>query len=363
MKPGRVLIAPLDWGLGHATRCIPIINQLLQEQYAVVLAGSGPSLELLRMEFPTLSCHELPAYDPAYSMSNTLVWKMASQLRKFIRTIKQEYDAVQQIVEEEKITIILSDNRYGCWSARTKNIFISHQLTIVMPRGLNWAGIVVNWFNRRQIEKFNRCWVPDWPGPANFSGKLSVSRMPCVSFIGPLSRFNSSSPTEMKAYDLLILLSGPEPQRSMLEQILFDQLDEIKNLRIAIVRGAIQEPSLAYPPHITVFNFPSSTVLQRVIEGSEMVVSRSGYSTIMDMAQLQKRIIFIPTPGQTEQLYLAMRMKEKRIAYFADQKNFDLSRALAKSKDYTGFVTDSFNTKLLQEGIESLMGSEIQNKT
>lgn len=355
MRSGCVLVAPLDWGLGHATRCIPVINQLLLHQREVIIAGSGPSLSVLQREFPALVSYELPAYDPHYSFSKAMIGKMALQLGKFIRTIKKEHAAIQHIVKERKVQIIISDNRYGCWSpVVNKNIFITHQVNILMPKNFQWLGNILNHFNHRSIKKFDQCWIPDWTGSNNVTGKLSATNKVTVNYIGSLSRFSSPSFMEEK-YNILILLSGPEPQRTLLEKIIYDQLIEVKNLTVAVVRGTKTPTALKYPDNTEVINFPSGGELQDVIESSAIVLARSGYSTMMDLARLRKKAIFIPTPGQTEQEYLAKRMEERGIAYFADQDKFVFPEALKKSMRYQGFTGDEFKNDLLGMNITQLL--------
>ena len=134
----RILVAPLDWGLGHATRCIPIINALLKRNAEVIIAGSGSSAGLLKAEFPNLKHYSLPGYNPRYATNGNMVWAMAKQLPQFIKTIRQEYTAINELVQKEKIDVLISDNRYGCYSAQAKSIFISHQLNILMPVRFKW---------------------------------------------------------------------------------------------------------------------------------------------------------------------------------------------------------------------------------
>lgn len=353
MTSKRVLLAPLDWGLGHATRCIPIVEELIRQQFTVVLAGNGESLLLLQQEFPALKSFSLPAYKPVYTTSSSLVWKMATQVPKFLRAIVREQAAVDQIAEEEKIDIILSDNRYGCWSTRTKNIFMTHQVQILMPGGLRWMSGLVNWVNRKAIRKFDRCWVPDTAGDNNLSGKLSIPFEHPIDFIGPLSRLKPVTAAKKK-YDLLILLSGPEPQRSVLEKLLAHQLRDLNTSRIAVIRGTRSARTIPYPSHIMVVDLASTDAVREIMAGAEVIIARSGYSTVMDLAALRKKAIFIPTPGQTEQEYLAERMKARGIALFVLQRDFRLSAALTMSEGYAGFTGQFNSINLLREHVVRL---------
>lgn len=353
----HVLVTPLDWGLGHATRCIPVIRELLKRNCEVSIAGSGESLDLLRKEFGFLKFYELTPYNPVYPLSRSgMVWKMVSQLPKFFITIKKEHEQIEQLVLELKIDLIISDNRYGCWSLQAPSVFVTHQSSILMPKRFGLLAPVVRRFNRKFMNRFDQCWVPDFAGGNNLTGNLNNyarRRLHAFKFIGPLSRFEVPKRKRDKVYDVAVILSGPEPQRSVLEKIIRVQL-EATDLEYCIVRGVLNPSSRSIAPKI--FDYLTSARLQQVIESSAMIIARSGYSTVMDMAALRKKVIFIPTPGQTEQEYLAKTLAEKRIAFCSQQKSFDLQHALNESRSFTGFREFNFESHLLSDAIDSLLG-------
>ena len=333
----KILVAPLDWGLGHATRCIPIIEELLKRNCEVFLAGSGDSLALLKKEFSTLKNFTLPGYRPVYPSAGRMVWKIASQVPKFLKAIKQEHEAVESIIDNHQIDLVISDNRYGCWSARIPSVIVTHQLNILMPKGFDWLSTFVLRLNKNLIGKFSECWIPDYENPnLRLSGKLSEHKtgdFGNVSFIGPLSRFKPLYNCEQR-YDVVCVLSGPEPQRSIFEKLLKDQLKET-NLRYFLVRGAI---SLSQEWAENEADFLNTEALQTVICQSSVVIARSGYSTIMDLAALKKRGILIPTPGQTEQEYLADRWADNRVFFTMRQRDFKLTTSLIESRAYPGMT-------------------------
>ena len=351
MKPRRVLVAPLDWGLGHATRCIPIIRLLLEKDFEVLLGGNGHSLELLQNEFPSLKRIELPAYGPLYPSSGPMVLSMVLQLPKFMQAIRNEHESLQSIIHSCDLDCVISDNRYGLWSPKVRSIFITHQLNLIMPQGLGWAGPIVNYFNRKQINKFSACWVPDFPDRF-LSGSLSQKPGNNVNYIGPLSRFSSPSLIGKK-YNFLILLSGPEPQRSILESMLIEKISIIGlDKRILLVRGVKGDTTRKILERVEVVDFLATDELQKVMEESELVICRSGYSTVMDLAKLGKKVLFIPTPGQTEQEYLAARLKKKGIAYFVKQSEIDLNTILVEALQYAGFHGLDFDNVYLRKEID-----------
>jgi uncharacterized protein (TIGR00661 family) len=341
----KVLVAPLDWGLGHATRCIPIIRELLNRHCQVYIAGNGASLLLLKEEFPSLTFCALPGYNPVYHAGNKMVWAMGKQLPKFIRTIQREHKEIETLITQYNIDLVISDNRYGCWSEKITSVFISHQLNIIVPNVVKWTKPVIRMMTNKLIRKFSVCWIPDFPeSDRSLAGDLVGDRknLPMnATYVGPLSRFKWEEPGEIK-YDIVSLLSGPEPQRSILEETIQYQLSKL-SLRSFLVRGLPTESSCSRR-HA---DFLNSKALQTVILQSSMVIARSGYSTILDLAALGKKAIFIPTPGQTEQEYLADRFDRKGIACKMLQENINIEQALVQSRGYNGFNMTSNNTNSL----------------
>ena len=347
----RVLVAPLDWGLGHATRCIPIIRVLLARGCTVFLAGSGESLQLLTDEFPQLTSLTLTGYRPRYPARGSMVLAMARQVPRFLRAIRCEHRETEAIVRAQGIDLVISDNRYGCYTRAVPCILITHQSNILMPTGFGWLAPLVRQMNVHFLKKFTACWVPDEPG-GMLSGELLGlgttlgDRVP-FEFTGVLSRFRCGDAETL--YDVAAVCSGPEPQRSIFEALVTAQLER-SGLSYMIVRGAPGGEG----EHVR--GLLGSLELERVMKSARVIVARSGYSTLMDLAALGKRAILVPTPGQTEQEYLARRVKEKGIAYCVEQDQFDLSTALEASKNYSGFTRIKNNGQL-----DAVVGRWVQN--
>ena len=320
----RILVAPLNWGLGHATRCIPIINALLQEGFAPIIASDGDALALLSKEFPNLPTIELPTYNISYSKNGKLFkLKLLKDLPKILKAIKAEKEAVESILKHNDIAGIISDNRLGVRSKKVPSVFITHQLQ-VLSGNTTWLSTKMH---KEIIKKFNVCWVPDVEDEeVNLSGILGHVKgfdVP-VKYIGPLSRFTKSD-TDIK-HDLLVLLSGPEPQRSFLETKLLEALKSYSG-DVVFVKGVIEkEQTKQVQGHLTIYNFMTSNLLEKTMKESALVLSRSGYTTIMDLAKLNKKAFFIPTPGQYEQEYLAKRLSEMQIAPSCHQDEFKIEK-------------------------------------
>ncbi len=325
----RVLVAPLDWGLGHATRCMPIIKELLAQGFCVIIAAEKVCAILLEKEFPHLKILPLQGYRVSYSKNAQFFFiKMLSQLPKINAAIKKENKWLQQIIEEYKIDIVIADNRYGLHNKNCYCIFITHQLFIKTGNRLtDWLAKKINY---RYINNFDECWVPDVEGNENLAGKLShphTKPIVPVKYIGILSRFKKIEVE--KNIDFLVMLSGPEPQRTMLEEILLEQLENI-NCKTVFARGlpAAKDKIFSENVGMEIINHLPAYELNELICSAKTVVARSGYSTIMDLAVLQKASILIPTPGQTEQEYLAKFLAEKKYCITASQKNLNLTKEL-----------------------------------
>ncbi|RAV30405.1 glycosyltransferase [Sinomicrobium soli] len=328
----RILVAPLNWGLGHATRCIPVIRALLQHGFCPVIASDGIALELLRQEFPQLESLYLPSYQIEYAKEGQYFkLKMIWDSPKMIKAVAREKKLVKNIIRERAIDGIISDNRLGVYHKSIPSVFMTHQLN-VLTGSTTWLSSKVH---RKFIRKFDQCWVPDVAGKPNLSGKLGHLKKASfpVRYIGPLSRLRKQETDIL--YDLAIVLSGPEPQRSLLENKLISEIEHYEG-RILFVRGEIEHvQTIRQDKHITVYNFMRSDQLETALNQSAAVLSRSGYTTIMDLVTLGKKAFFIPTPGQYEQEYLARRLDKKGMIPCASQKKFRI-QMLSEINNYDG---------------------------
>lgn len=350
--PGKILVAPLNWGLGHATRCIPVIRAVQQAGAEVIIGADGKPFDLLHKEFPELRCIRLQGATIHYPKNGNLLFSLLVQLPKLLISVWKEHRALQRLIEAEKIVGVISDNRYGLHSRRIKSIFITHQVGIKLPAALRWLEPLLYQINRKLIEQFDSCWIPDYEHSNNLSGELShkFSLPRNAVFVGPLSRFTFFE-TEKK-YDLLFLLSGPEPQRTLLENLLMRQVKEITDrhstdevvspMKVLLIRGLPEgSPELIDAgSNITQADYLLSNALNMAMLSTVTIICRPGYSSVMDLAILKSKAILIPTPGQTEQEYLAQRLMQLGIYYSECQKDFDLKRALKNAACFTGQINE-----------------------
>ena len=333
----KLLVAPLDWGLGHATRCVPVIRDLLDSHCEVWLAGEGMQEKLLREEFPSLPFLPLKGYRIKYAKTG-FTGKILLQVPSILRSIKEENKWLKEQVTKYGFEAVISDNRYGLYHGNIFSAFMTHQLFIKSSLG-KWSEKMLQKWNYKFINRFHECWVPDEKRENNLAGELShpakLPKVP-VKYIGALSRFSSFSPLEdggIKDH-LLIILSGPEPQRTILENKVIDQIVNYP-ATATIVRGLPGEKNIIPSTNsIHFYNHLSSEELNREAMKAEFIISRSGYSTIMDIAALQKKSILIPTPGQTEQEYLADHLMKKQFAFCIDQNSFSLLRNIDEARNF-----------------------------
>ncbi len=351
-----ILVAPLDWGLGHASRCIPVIHELLNIGCCVILAGEGSQRQLLLLEFPDLEFVDLRGYRIDYTRSKRFFTaKILFQVPKILHAIKREQNWIKYAVQKHKIDAIISDNRFGLYHPYVPSIFITHQLSIKAP------GIVEKWiqiFNYRYIRKFSGCWVPDVKGSPNLAGELShpfkVPNLP-LTYIGGISRFDRVDTPE-HLYDILVVISGPEPQRSMLEKKLLRCLHNYQG-KVLFVRGLPGvEISIPSFNQVSVVNHLDATELNRAFVQSNLVISRSGYTTVMDILKLRKKSILVPTPGQTEQEYLAIHLQKQQWCLAINQAHFTLANALEQAAVFS-YNLPFLNMNLYKAVVNEFAGS------
>ena len=317
-----ILVAPLNWGLGHASRCVPLVHRFLSEGHEVILGGDGESLTLLRRHFPTLRYVYLAPLQLRYSKGNRQVLAMVKALPSIVSWAYKDHVMLRAVLREEHIDRVVSDNRFGLYSYDTECVYMTHQLHIMLPSGWKWLEPVAERLHAWVYGHFNQVWVPDYEDIAqSLAGELShPSKMvngKCSNgkwvYIGPLSRFSSlqihpSAPS----YDVVAVLSGLEPQRTLLETEI-KQRYAGSDERVLIVQGLMNRPNTRFKRgNITIVPYLGDGELANALCGAKHIIARSGYSTIMDLAALSvSKIELIPTPGQPEQEYLAVLHSKK----------------------------------------------------
>ena len=328
-----ILVAPLNWGLGHASRCVPLIQRFLDEGHEVILGGDGESLTLLRRQFPKLRYTYLAPLRLRYSASRRQVWAMLKALPKLIAWAYKDHAMLQALLREEKIDRVVSDNRFGLYADGVETVYITHQLHILLPSPWRWLEPLAARLHARIYARYNKVWVPDYEEPEkSLAGDLSHlkgqrDKGQCTMvYIGPLSRFSltaqrscsetvlqRSGLTAQRSYTIVAVLSGLEPQRTLLEKELLARYRGGEQ-RVLLVQGLLNRPATRIKRgNITIVPSMTDSELVPALLGAQHIIARSGYSTIMDLETLGliQKAELIPTPGQPEQEYLAF-WTEKR---------------------------------------------------
>jgi uncharacterized protein (TIGR00661 family) len=316
----RILFTPLDWGLGHTTRCIPLMKYAMGNGHQVIFAGNHNAISIIKSEFPGIQTVSIRGYDVCYTSKPWLLpFALLCQIPKIFKRIKQENKWLNTFTDKEKIDLIISDNRYGMYHKKTKSIFITHQLTIQVPQSV-FLQTLLNKINEYFIKHFHSCWIADYPINGLSGDLIKFQDLTNVQYLGNLSRFKKTV-MDKTTWDILFLLSGPEPQRTILEKKIL--ATDFENKKIILVRGLPASSEALTKENITVYQHLNSEQLSEVILQSRVIVCRSGYSTLMDLVKLQKHAVVIPTPGQTEQIYLAKYLHQKHMMLAINQQDFD----------------------------------------
>ena len=330
----RILICPLDWGLGHAARDVPLIKLFIKYNFEPIIASCGNTFELLQREFPKLQIIEFPGYSIRFSKYRSQVLKMLVLIPKIILWIIKEHRTLKKVIKENNIDIVFSDNRFGLWNKSTYNIFITHQLKVKFPGLLRFLEPIYQFISYHLIKNYDECWIPDYEGDVNLSGELSHGKCKLrnIHFIGHLSKFvDTKQENTNKTFDVLYILSGPEPQRSIFERIIYEQTIN-SDLKYGIVRGTSEECRNDF--NFPVYDLINTEELFGLISKADLIVCRSGYSSVMDLFLLKKNAVLVPTPGQTEQEYLAKYLFKRGLFYSVSQREFDLEKILRNVIDF-----------------------------
>lgn len=352
-KKLKVLVTALDWGLGHTTRCVPIIKALLNNNVEVILAGNQVQKHILLTEFPQCKFLDIEGYNIQYSSSSVMfAWKIFTQIPKILRAIKNEHHWLQKIIIKENINAVVSDNRFGMYSKNAATVFITHQLLIKNKSA--WVERWLQKINYSYINKYDACWIPDLPAKFHLSGVLGhPHKMPKIGYkyVGLLSRLEKKEIEHDGS--IVFLLSGPEPQRTLLEEKIIASFINVIDKKLILVRG-VDTPFVNHiiNHQIIVHNYVSSNELNKILNTAELVICRSGYSSVMDLAVLNKKAVFIPTPGQTEQEFLAKYLEDTGFAPYLSQENFDIQKAINLYKKFS-YKTKIKNEELLNETIKN----------
>ncbi len=322
MRKKHILFGVLDWGLGHASRS-RVLLQILQEQnYVLTIASSGQALDYLQSHFPEADFLALSNYSISYAAkARNWKWNLLSQSQDLYKQHQADQQILKSYLQKNKVDILISDNRPSIYSPELPSIYITHQLQL--PKGT--GSRLGTFIHQRYYTKFDQIWVPDTQQQTKITGELTEVKKwrDKIHFIGMLSTYEKTQ--ETKKIDFTAILSGPEPQRTLLEQKLTQLFSKIDG-KHTIVRGTNQGSSAQASKNTSIINLASANDIQQILNSSKLVICRSGYSSIMDLISVQQKALLIPTPGQPEQEYLAKYFSS--MGYFNTCSQSEISLSL-----------------------------------
>lgn len=359
MRNARILVAPLDWGLGHAARCVPIITALLERGAVPVIAADGGPLALLRREFPDLEHVRLPGLMIRYGRGRSQLWRMALQFPAMVQQVQAERRAFDRLRPSLRLDAVISDQRFGVRADDLPSVLITHQVFPFTPL----AQGALRKVNLRHIERFDRCWVMDLPEAPGLAGELSHpaprsrgTALPAnARYIGALSRLGATTGNEAQAHTVVAVISGPEPQRTLFERELLGQLQRTPGNHV-LVRGVpqlAQEVGEERIGNVRVLPHADAPQLAGLLRNAQLIVSRSGYTTLMDLAALGLTAVIVPTPGQQEQEYLGRLHSSTGRFIVQQQGTVDLAQAM-RSAATMPHPAPMEPTAWLQEALDDL---------
>lgn len=353
MQPSskHILFGVLNWGLGHATRSIPVIESLQKRGHQISVASDGSALQLLKKSLQEVNFIELNNFEIKYAAKRrNFRSKIVSQLKHLKDKATKDLELIEALVNKNKFDVLISDNAFGVWSKEVKSIYITHQLNVLS----GWTSFFTRFLHQQSMKNFDEIWVPDFQGQPNLSGKIGhykKKRKLPIRYIGPLSRF--SSKRQAQQYQFAFILSGPEPQRSLLEKKILQLAPSLQEDSI-LVRGSFtkfDDAKNKSESKLTIQNYCTSATLQKIINSSKTIICRSGYTSLMDLVKLKKQAIYIPTPGQFEQEYLGKHISKMGWGKVIKQEEFNLDALTTNFSTASNFP--KFNSQLLIDAFET----------
>ena len=356
----KVFISPLNWGLGHATRLLPLIKYLLDKNYVVYIGASGRSREVLQQEVKECIFVDFPGYPIKYPQTRFFVTRfMLINFPQMLKAMKNEQNKLRILHEQHGFDLIISDNRFSLALQGVKSLLISHQLRYKLPWPIQRMEWLPEYFNYIHFNKYHKIIVPDIDDRKSLSGELShkMKYLPVnkLYYMGIFTELEDDVKEEPEIIDNLILISGPEPQRTKFEKIILDQVNKLEG-RVVVALGIPEKNYKIRIGNAEVYTYLNRNKISSYMRRAKLIISRPGYTTVMEMTATGKRGLFIPTPGQIEQMYLAKYYMENKWCYSTSQFDLNLRTAVKEAKTYSGFPVNFSKTK---ENLDKLFNDVI----
>lgn len=353
----RVLFGTGSWGLGHATRDLALLRGLLAQGCELTVISTGAALAVLRHELGT-SCHYLDWPDIPTSVAPTSLGfylKTIAHIPRILGTWFQERRRLAQLLNGKGFDLVISDHRNGLITSRLPSYYITHSLRYIAPWRDPFMEAAMELFLARWFAPVQKILIPDDAGDGlsgDMSHKIRCTPPEKLVYLGILSSLRRRQLAE--DIDCFITLSGPEPQRTLLQNVIFSQLSALKG-RIVIALGLPGGSAPPAPEHIQIYPYLDRTGQEEMMNRSRLVICRSGYTTLMELAELGRRALLIPTPGQSEQLYLAKTLRQRGLLHSVMQNKLDLARDLPLAMNYPGYQPKHLTATSVERFLETVL--------
>jgi uncharacterized protein (TIGR00661 family) len=321
----KIIYGVCSWGIGHTARALPILRKLLAEHNELTVISSGRPLQILKDELqePSVEYIDIPDYAPPRGIEpRTFFIGFLLRSPKLQFTIRRELRAVLKLLAKKRYDVILSDTRYGIYHRKIPSFFITNQLRLMNPYRFRTLELGSELYNRFFFKRYCGIIVPDFADQDDLGGDLThnlrLIDMSKIHYVGPISDFK---PRELpQTIDYLISLSGPPLERALFRQTILNQLASLNgNIAITTPEHNLDSKSSCLirkvqsdARKINVYTYLSRMDRELLLNRAKLLISKIGFTTLSDMAVLRKKALFLPTPGQPEQLYLAQYHNTKR---------------------------------------------------
>lgn len=357
MANRSVYYSVLNMGLGHAARSLPIIRRFIGRGWRVIIGSNGRALRFLEQELPGTETVVTPDYAIEYARGSWLVPKLMLQAPRVLARIAEERKFTNHIVKKYSPEMIFSDHCYGAYHRSVPSYFLTHQVYFAMPAGLDafahFAALGNFYFHR----KFQKVIILDEKGADGGVLSGALGRHPesnrRYAYAGIISSVEKKEP--VAPLDLLVSISGPEPQRTLLETRILSEIETLPGKKVVVLGKSESTARLRSDEDLQVYSHLPREEMSTLFNRAKMIVSRPGYTTLMELAELEKKALFIPTPGQTEQTYLAKRCQQKNWFHAVSQGELKLAEDCAAAKKYPGVSFSGATERTLSTIFENIL--------
>lgn len=339
MRTLKILFAVHDWGLGHATRDLPLIRGLAASGHRVWVLSTGRALQLLQGELGE-ACEYVRLQDIPKPLGRRPFWfyvRMSLSLPVVFWTFHRERRLVDALVAEHGFDRIVSDSRYGVCSPSVPSFYLVHSLRQIIPGRPKRLEKMVEAAQKLMWRRAVKLLIPDEEEDGlagDLCHDLACSWEGRLEYIGVLASVRRRDvPQDV---DHFISVSGAEPQRTMFERLVLSQASSLPGRVIVALGRPEAGAAVSDGGRVQVHAFMARAEQEEMMNRARLVISRSGYTTLMELAELRRRALLVPTVGQSEQEYLAERLERLGRMHAVKQGDLDLVRDAARALEYGG---------------------------